>query len=228
MDKVIEYTTMLIESPKFSLAQNYFDNFAIDNEDGSELIFVAPQNVGEGQVTGQNDFVYMPMERAQHASESGIRGTNATCTTPEYYATWSDNHNDPRYEQKYRYEDGTWFYNNQEQDMAESTLDLVPGSGLPWFHFNRGFQVGQQYGPTYDSSNRFERETINGVTYIKVTALKTDKNSHTLEFTPELDFSSGTILPQDMVHQGVRIFKFEFDPINGSNGTSRVDIPIFV
>ncbi len=109
-----------------------------------------------------------------------------------------------------------------------STLDAVPGTdGLPWFHFNRGFQVGQQFGPTYDTSNKFVRETIAGVTYIKVTALETDKNDHMLEFTPELDFSSGTILPQDKVHQGVRIFKFEFDPINGSNGTSRVDIPIF-
>jgi len=227
LDMVIEYTSMLISSSKFSLEEYYFDNFGIDNTEGSELIFVAPQNVDDGSVTGQNDFVYMPMERSQHASESGVRGTNATCTTPEYYATWDDNQDDPRYEQKYQYDDGTWFYNNQEQNMAESTLDEVPGTGLPWFHFNRGFQVGQQYGPTYDSSNAFVRETIDGVTYIAVTALKTDKNSHTLEFTPELDFSSGTILPQDMVHQGVRIFKFEFDPIDGSNGSSRVDIPIF-
>lgn len=227
MDMVIEYTSRLIDSPKFSLENHFFDNFAIGNADGSELIFVAPQNVEDGSVTGQNDFAYMPTERAQHASESGIRGTNATCTTPEYYANWANNHDDPRYEQKYQYEDGTWFLNNQEQDIPESTLDQVPGSGLLWFHFNRGFQVGQQYGPTYDSSNLFVRETINGESYIKVTALETDKNNHMMEFTPELNFSSGTILPQDMVHQGVRIFKFEFDPVNGSNGTSRVDIPIF-
>lgn len=227
MDMVIEYTSLLISSSKFSLEEFYFDNFSIENTAGSELIFVAPQTTGDGSVTGQNDFVYMPMERAQHASESGVRGTNATCTTPEYYAIWDDNQNDPRYAQKYQYEDGTWFYNTKAQDMTESTLDLVPGTGLPWFHFNFGFQVGQQYGPTYDSSNKFVRETIDGVTYIKVTALKTDKNSHSLEFTPELEFSSGTILPQDKVHQGVRIFKFEFDPCDGSNSSSRVDIPVF-
>ena len=228
MDMVIEYTTMLINSPKFSLEEHYFDNFSIDNNGGSELIFVAPQNVNDGSVTGQNDFVYMPMERAQHASESGVRGTNATCTTPEYFATWNSNQNDPRYEQKYRYSDGTWFYNNREQNVPESTLDAVPESdGRLWFHFNQGFMVGQQYGPTYDSNNKFVRENINGTSYIKVSALETDKNDHMMEFTPELDFSSGTILPQDKVHQGVRIFKFEFDPINGSNSTSRVDIPIF-
>ncbi|MFA5328571.1 MAG: RagB/SusD family nutrient uptake outer membrane protein [Prolixibacteraceae bacterium] len=228
MDMVIEYSSKLINSGKFSLAEHYFDNFAIDNTDGSELIFVAPQNVGDGSVTGQNDFVYMPMERAQHASESGVRGTNATCTTPDYYATWDENQDDPRFKQKYKYSDGTWFYNNKAQDILESTLDAVPGTdGLPWFHFNQGFMVGQQYGPTYNTSNKFVRETIDGKTYVKITALKTDKNSHQLEFTPELDFSSGTILAQDKVHQGVRIFKFEFDPINGSNGSSRVDIPIF-
>ncbi|WP_163715731.1 RNA polymerase sigma factor [Mangrovibacterium lignilyticum] len=119
MDMVIEYTSMLISSPKFELAPQFFDNFGIDNNDGPELIFVAPQNVNDGSVTGQNDFVYMPMERAQHESESGMRGTNATCTTPEYYATWSENTDDPRFEQKYQYADGTWFYNNQAQDIAE-------------------------------------------------------------------------------------------------------------
>ena len=228
MDMVIEYSSKLIGSGNFSLEEHYFDNFAIDNTSGSELIFVAPQNVDDGSVTGQNDFVYMPMERAQHASESGIRGTNATCTTADYYATWDENQDDPRFKQKYKYTDGTWFYNNKAQNMLESTLDAVPGTdGLPWFHFNQGFLVGQQYGPTYDTSNKFVRETIDGKTYIKVTALKTDKNDHMMEFTPELDFSSGTILPQDKVHQGVRIFKFEFDPIDGSNSSSRVDIPIF-
>jgi hypothetical protein len=29
------------------------------------------------------------------------------------------------------------------------------------------------------------------------------------------------------VHQGVRIFKFEFDPVSGNNGTARFDVPIF-
>jgi hypothetical protein len=228
MDMVIEYTTKLIGSPKFSLEEHYFHNFAIDNGDGSELIFVAPQDVDDGSVTGQNDFVYMPMERSQHASELGMRGTNGSCTTPEYYASWDNNQDDPRFKQKYQYDDGTWFYNTREQNIPESTLDVVDGTdGLPWFHFNQGFMEGQQYGPTYDSNNKFVRQTIDGKTYIKVTALETDKNDHTLEFTPELEFSSGTILSQDKVHQGVRIFKFEFDPVDNNKSTARFDIPIF-
>lgn len=228
MDMVIEYTSKLIGSLKFSLEENYFQNFDIDNGNGSELIFVAPQNVGDGSVTGQNDMTYMPMERAQHPSENGMRGTNASCTTPEYYATWDGNHDDPRYSQKYQYEDGTWFYNNKPQNILESTLNMVEGiSDMPWFHFNRGFQVGQQYGPTYDSKNKFVRSTIDGKVHIVVSALKTDKNDNLLMFTPNLDFSSGTTLPQDKVHQGVRIFKFEFDPVTGSNGNARFDIPIF-
>ena len=228
MDMVIEYTSKLIDLGKFGLENHYFDNFGIENTNGSELIFVAPQSMNDGSVSGENDFVYMPMARAQHPSELGMRGTNATCTTPEYYATWEENQDDPRFRQKFQYEDGTWFYNNKEQNIKESTFNVVPETdGLPWFHFNRGFMVGQQYGPTYDNSSRFVRETIDGETYIKVTALVTDKNDNMLVFSPNLDFSSGTILPQDKVQQGVRIFKFEFDPINKSNGSSRVDIPIF-
>jgi hypothetical protein len=229
MDMVIEYTTKLISSPAFSLEVDYFHNFDIDNGDGTELIFVAPQNVNDNAVTGQNDMAYMPMERAQHVTEEGVRGTNASCTTPDYYATWNDNQDDPRFMQKYQYSDGTWFYNNKEQNILESTLDVVENTedNLPWFHFNRGFLVGQQYGPTYDSEKKFVRETIDGEVYIVVSALETDKNDSMMVFTPHLDFSSGSILPQDKVHQGVRIFKFEFDPINGSNGTSRYDIPIF-
>ncbi len=228
MDMVIEYTSKLIGSGKFSLEGHYFDNFSIDNTNGTELIFVAPQDVDDGSVTGQNDFVYMPMARAQHASESGMRGTNATCTTPEYYASWNGNQDDPRFKQKYRYSDGTWFYNNKAQNISESTLDVVDGTdGLPWFHFNQGFMAGQQYGPTYDSNNKFVRETIDGKTYIKVTALKTDKNDSMLVFSPNLDFSSGTILPQNKVQQGVRVFKFEFDPVDNDKSSARFDVPIF-
>jgi starch-binding outer membrane protein, SusD/RagB family len=227
MDMVAEYSSMLISSSKFSLEENYFDNFAIGNSDGSELIFTAPQHVDDGSVNGQNDFAYMPMERAQHPAE-GLRGTNATCTTPEYYATWDDNQDDPRFVQKYEYDNGTWFYNNQTQSIPLTTMDYVEGqSNVLWFHFNRGFMVGQQYGPTYDSNSKYVRDTVDGVVCVKVSALKTDKNDSMLVFTPNLDFSSGTTLPQNKVHQGVRIFKFEYDPIDLSSSTSRVYIPIF-
>ncbi len=228
MDKVIEYTTKLIDSGEFSLEENYFDNFSIGNEEGTEMIFVAPQNVEDGIVTGQNDFAYMPCARAQKPGEGGMRGTNATCTTPEYYATWDDNQDDPRFMQKYQYEDGTWFYNNQEQNIPVSIMDYVEdGDDALWFHFNRGFLEGQQYGPTIDDDNLYNRVTVDGEECVAVTALETDKNDSMLVFTPELNFSSGSILPQTEVHQGVRIFKFEFDPIGGSNSSSQVDIPIF-
>ncbi|NLP59105.1 RagB/SusD family nutrient uptake outer membrane protein [Lutibacter sp. B1] len=43
MDKVIYYTSLLIEGGNFSLESNYFDNFAIDNTGGSEIIFAVAQ-----------------------------------------------------------------------------------------------------------------------------------------------------------------------------------------
>lgn len=94
MDKVIAYTTKVIESGHFSLESNYFDNFGIENTNGPELIFVAPQDINNNY-KGDNDMGYMPVERNQRPTPSE-RGTNGSCTTPEYYATWDDNQDAPQ------------------------------------------------------------------------------------------------------------------------------------
>jgi hypothetical protein len=222
MDKVITYTSQLIGSGQFKLESNFFHNFDIQNSKGTELIFVITQYVTT--LTGSsNNFAYMPMERNQKPSPAN-RGTNASCITPEFYHTWDNNQNDPRFQRHYQYADGTWFMNDGTDTSVPAT-SLVVGTTLPWFHFNRGLQVGQQYGPSLSGSD-FQR-TASG--RIKVNKLYCEKAPTTLmNFTPELNFDDPTqgVFTQVEINQGVRPFKFEFDP-QGLNSRSNCAIPMY-
>lgn len=222
MDRVIYYTSLLINSGKFRLANNYFDSFSINNTAGPELIFVVTQKIDYIR-NGSNSFAYVSMERNQRASPAN-RGTNAACMSPEFYATWEGYHEDPRFSRKYQYSDGTWFMNNAVGSVPAS--DIVPNSkNLPWFHFNRGIVAGPQYGPKLTSSGGFEM-TADG--RIKVSELYMEKSTGTrMDFTPELNFSNPTqaVFAQNEINRGVRVFKYEFDPEEG-NGSSNVDIPL--
>lgn len=224
MDRVIYYTSLLTDSGKFSLESNYFKNFSIDNSGGSELIFVVVQKIDYIR-NGDNDFAYVSMERNQRTSPAN-RGTNAACTTPEFYASWEGNHDDPRFHRYVQYSDGTWFMNNATTTSVPAT-DIVPNSGgLPWFHFNFGLMEGPQYGPKLTSSGNFEMTPDNR---IKVSELFMEKSSATpMNFTPALNFDnpSQAIFAQNQINRGVRVFKFEFDPEEG-NGSSNVDIPLY-
>jgi len=164
------------------------------------------------------------MERNQRTSAAN-RGTNAACTTPEFYATWDGNHDDPRFEQHYQYADGTWFMNDGT-DVSVPATDIVPKSAnLPWFHFNRGIQAGLQYGPILLASGSLEMVGNR----IKVSPLYMEKSTGTrMNFTPSLTFSDPTksVFAQNEINQGARVFKYEFDP-EGGNGNSNVDILLF-
>lgn len=223
MDKVIQYTTEVINNPKFKLESNYFKNFDLDNSGRSELVFVVTQKNSTLR-NSDNDFVYMGMERNQKPSPAN-RGTNASCITPEFYHTWDNNHEDPRFSRKYQYADGTWFMNDGT-DLSVPATSIVPGSNnLPWFHFNRGMQVGQQYGPILLSNGTFEMTGSR----IKVSKLFCEKNTTLpMDFTPELNFDNPAqaVFTQAQINRGVRVFKYEFDPERG-NSASNVDIPLY-
>jgi hypothetical protein len=222
MDKVITYTSNLIGSGQFQLESNFFHNFDIANSKGTELIFVITQYVNT-LTSSSNNFAYMPMERNQKPSPSN-RGTNASCTTPEFFATWDNNRDDPRFQRHYQYADGTWFMNDGT-DVSVPATSLVAGTTLPWFHFNRGMQYGQQYGPTIVGTD-FQR-TPDG--RIKVNKLYCEKApTQLMDFTPALNFDdpSQSVFTQLEINRGVRPFKFEFDP-QGANSKSNSAIPMY-
>lgn len=224
MDKVIEYSNLIINSGFFSLESNYFHNFDIDNGNSKEMIFSIVQKKNSNR-NADNDLAYMSMERIQKPSPDN-RGTNANCITPEFYNTWVGNFEDPRFHRTYQYADGTWF-RNDGTDISVPSTSKVEGTGKPWFHFNRGLQVGQQYGPKILANGNFDMTADDR---IKVYKLYTEKNTTlAADFTPELNFDkpSEAVFTQAQINQGVRNFKFEFDPGYGNNGTSGMDVPLY-
>lgn len=224
MDKVIEYSNLIINSGFFSLESNYFHNFDINNGDSKEMIFSIVQKKNSNR-NADNDLAYMSMERIQKPSPDN-RGTNANCITPEFYNTWVGNFSDPRFHRTYQYADGTWF-RNDGTDVSVPSTSKVEGTGKPWFHFNRGLQVGQQYGPKILANGNFD---MTADERIKVYKLYTEKNTTlAADFTPELNFDKPmeSVLTQSQINKGVRNFKFEFDPGYGNNGTSGMDVPLY-
>jgi len=225
MDKVIQYSDLLINNSLFSLESNYFHNFDINNDTSKEMIFtVVQKKIANSDKGSDNDLAYMSMERIQKPSPDN-RGTNASCVTPEFYYSWNGNHNDPRFQRSYQYSDGTWF-RNDGTDISVPSTSKVEGTGKPWFHFNRGLQAGQQYGPKIVNGD-FDM-TADG--RIKVYKLFTEKNTTlAADFTPDLNFDnpSEAVFTQAQINRGVRNFKFEFDPGYGNNGTSGVDVPLY-
>lgn len=223
MDKVIQYSGLLINNSMFSLESNYFHNFDINNDNSKEMIFSVVQKKNSNR-NADNDLAYMSMERIQKPSPDN-RGTNASCVTPEFYYSWNGNHDDPRFHRYYQYDDGTWF-RNDGTDVSVPSSSKVEGTGKPWFHFNRGLQAGQQYGPKIVNGN-FDLAADGR---IKVYKLYTEKNTTlAADFTPELNFDNPleAVFTQAQINRGVRNFKFEFDPGYGNNGTSGMDVPLY-
>ena len=226
MDRVIYYTSLLINNTRFQLASNYFSNFDINNSGAPEHIFAIVQKIDAFRA-GDNDLGYVNVERNQRPSPSN-RGTNAACMTTEFFHSWDGNQDDPRFSRKYQYSDGTWFMNDGT-DTSVPASDVVAGTTVPWFHFNRGIIYGQQYGPKLNDKGGFVMD--NG--RISVLPLVIEKNTSTpMNFTPDLKFDNPTaaVLTSNQLNQGARIFKFEFDPAGVSgpdNGVSGVDIPLY-
>lgn len=143
------------------------------------------------------------MSRKITKAFSDNRGTNASCVTPEFYYTWNGNFDDPRFHRYYQYNDGTWFLNDGT-DVSVPSTSKVEGTGKPWFHFNRGLQVGQQYGPKNFINRKFWYD--NWWVELKVFKLFTEKIPHYLtDFTPELNFDkpSESVFTQSQINRGV-------------------------
>lgn len=103
---------------------------------------------------------------------------------------------------------------------------IVTDTGKLLVHFNRGLQVGQQYGPTLDGEGGFNM-TNDG--RIAISKLFMEKNVTTpMDYTPDLDFNNPVeaVFSQDQINCGVLNFKWEFDP-NYGNGNSAVDVPLY-
>lgn len=87
--------------------------------------------------------------------------------------------------------------------------DVRGDTGSPWFHFNKGLQAGQQYGPTVDGEGGFHM-TADG--RIAISKLYMEKQTAVpMDYTPELNFDNPleAVFSQDQINR-------EYVTLNGN------------
>ena len=134
MDKVIEYSDMVINSGKFTLSPEYFGNFDNDNHTNKELIFAVDQRP---ELNGNNRMSYFSMSDNFYGNPLYPKGngTDGPAITPDFYQSWVDANGsvDPA-------DADSRFWWERMIIPADSAISAAA------FEVNRGIYRGPQYG----------------------------------------------------------------------------------
>ena len=134
MDKVIEYTNLVINDKKYQLSPEYFSCFDNDNHSNKELIFAVDQRP---DLNGHNRMSYFSMSDNFYGNPLFPRGngTDGPAITPDFYQSWVDANGsvDPA-------EADCRFY------WERMTMDADSAVAANKFEVNRGIFRGLQYG----------------------------------------------------------------------------------
>jgi starch-binding outer membrane protein, SusD/RagB family len=200
MAKVIDLTTRIMNAPGYQLeTNNYFSIWNVGNKQHREHIFAYDQR---RETSGSNRHAWFGSSRSRHGSLTNILavGSDGVSLTTGFYNRWEGNRNDPRY-----------FQRNLPDGGSVADKD---------FKWNRGIQVGQQYGAVLDGQNRFKR-TSDGELVIEKLVNRT-RTGEDVVYTVEVDLNN------NRGHsQGPRAFKIDFDPAAVTGQCcSVIDIPI--
>ncbi len=204
MDHVIRYCDQIINSGQYSLeTEDYFSLFDLDNHNHSEHILVLDQR---DVVNNGGRFIWFTLARNQHGSlvNPQSTGTDGASATSDFYQTWANNTDDPRFYKENLPQDGT-----------------VTSVAADAYELNRGFLQGQQYGIVLNEAGTDFKRADNGDLAVEM-LFNTARTGEPVDFTVAIDLTANT------GHSaGVRVSKYEFDPhaTNGRN-VSRVDIPL--
>ncbi|GAB3221155.1 RagB/SusD family nutrient uptake outer membrane protein [Spirosoma arcticum] len=204
MDKTIEFADKLIASSQYALeTTDYFRIFDLNNHNHPEHIFVLDQR---DDANNGGRFTWFALARNHHFSliNPQSTGTDGASITPEFWATWQNNRNDPRFYKQVIPQDGS--------------VTSVPESR---WGLNRGFLQGQQYGIVLNTAGNGFKRTPSGELVIEK-LFNRARTGEAVDFTVDVDFD------RNSGHsKGVRVSKYEVDPrsTNGRN-YSRMDQPL--
>lgn len=134
MDKVIEYSNLVINSGKYELSKEYFNIFDNDNHTNKELVFAIDQRP---DLSGHNRMSYFSMSGNFYGNalvQKG-NGTDGPAITPDFYDSWvaANGSTDPAAA------DCRFFWERLiiPSDSAVTAAQFEP---------NRGIYRGMQYG----------------------------------------------------------------------------------
>ena len=199
MQSVIDNTTQLINSGTFSLEnENYFFLFGKENEGHPEMIFSFNQEVETG---GQHRLAYFHSSRDRFASLIFRKtGSDGGAVTQDFYDMWEGWRDDPRFFHRFLPDGGT---------IADED-----------FRWNRGIQIGQQYGiiPKAGTSIDWQRDEDGNLLILPLVDIS--RSGKPMVYTREVG------LTEDNDHiTGARSLKWDMDR-NAPGSASSVNIPL--
>lgn len=200
MDKVIEYTTRIINSNKYELSPEYFALFDDANHTNKEIIFAVDQRA---DLNGHNRMGYFSLSGDQFplAEYPAANGTDGPGITSDFYQSWAQAYapNDPADM------DGRFFKRNHADAEA-----CIPG---PQYHNNRGILRGQQYG-LIRTSGVFEKCPNGDMRVGPLYNQTRNRPDLPVYFTEEIDFGT-----YSNYNNGYRVSKYEFSrgSVSGRN-----------
>ncbi len=134
MDKVIEYSNLVINSGQYGLSPEYFANFDNDNHTNNELVFAVDQRP---DLNGHNRMSYFSMSDNFYGNPEypQANGTDGAAITSDFYQSWVQAYGDvdPA-------EADARFYWERMVIPADSAIAAED------FEVNRGIYRGLQYG----------------------------------------------------------------------------------
>lgn len=200
LNAVITYTTELIQRNYLQLEdENYFYLFSKENEGNPEVIFAFNQQPETG---GGHRLAYFHASRNRHGNplHPSKTGSDGGAVTQDFYDLWEGQRDDPRFFHRFIPDGGS----------------VTPEE----FRWNRGIQIGQQYGivPDPQSSNVYRQDENGRLLILPLVELA--RTGQPMIYTREVGLTT------DRGHlAGARSLKWDIDKtLQGSQ--SSVNIPV--
>lgn len=199
MQAVIDYTTQILDSGIFELErENYFYMFGLENEDHPEFLFAFNQ---EPETGGRHNMAYFHASRDRRGSIQypSKTGSDGGAITQDFYDLWEGWRDDPRFFHRFIPDGGS-----------------IPDSEYRW---NRGIQVGQQYGIILEEGSGSEWQRDENGDLLILPLVNNARGGNLLNYTREVG------LTDDNNHEaGARNLKWDVDP-RVPGGQSAVNLP---
>lgn len=195
MDKVIEYTDLIINSGQYELAREYFSIFDNDNHTNKELIFAIDQRQ---ELNGHNRMSYFSMSGNFYGNalvQKG-NGTDGPGITPDFYDTWveANGATDPA-----AADCRFWW----ERLIIPSDSAVTADQYEP----NRGIYRGMQYGLQNTGSQTAFLKTADGRFKIgKIRDWRQAEANAVVNYTREINFTAAG----SGYNTGYRVLKYQW------------------
>ena len=230
MDRVIEYTTRVIDSGLYELSPEYFALFNDDNNSNRELIFALDQRGVLEQEHSRWTYWSLTGSMWGRPEFPSSDGTDGPAITPDFYRSWTEAYAvDPA-------EADNRFY-MQNQDIPEELRDLTgvsPANDADHYYcttaedyeFNRGIIRGVIWGPRKDENGAFLRCDDDPNEYriypvIQIRGNGPDRDVAYVNHELQVDFTN-----EGRLHsKGYRVSKYQFSRTSpNANDFSSIDI----